>query len=298
MNSPTINTIMAVFLTLSYASSSFTYQDMGQTIWPGTEACGVLAIPSIILGISIFLQTSISLYALWGRTDILTWSTSPFDTIPALLSMHEQKCLEKYYPLPDYCACMCAVGTSPSPNPRTPKDRQPSAWDTRKGVKVSILLLWSLGIACELWGVWVFAILPHGSHFSWNLILSEDKVGEEAINGDLVTPSGISFATWLSLFSVMIVTQGGLTLGLHCAEIVAGVLRDEQIWRRASRDGIKSSLWRDYGPNRDNWLYIVLLIAKPVLREYVRDTSHALTHPLSRLGVWSRGRDNHLPRCQ
>jgi len=266
MNSPTINTIMAVLLILSYASSSFFYQDIGQLIWPGTEACAVLAIPAIVLGISIFLQACISLFALHD-TDILTWSTSPFDTIPALLSMHDHQSLEKYYPFPDRCACMSAVGMPP--RARKPLDRQPSAWDTRRGVRVSMYLLWGLGFACMVWGGWVYAVLPQSS---WQFIPSPDNLGEEAINGDnQSTRSGISFATWLSLYSVMIVTQGGLTLGLHCAEIVAGVVRDEILWRRASKPGgINPSFnsWM-YSFNFSNWLHIVLLLAKPVLRKHV-----------------------------
>lgn len=278
MNSPTINTVMTVLLTISYASSSFLYRDIGQIIWPGTEACAVLAIPAIILGISIFLQTCISLFAL-RDTDILTWSTSPFDTIPALLSMHDHHTLEKHYPLPDRCACMSAIGMPP--RPRRPLDRQPSAWDTRRGVRVSIYLLWSLGFACMVWGGWVYAVLPQDSDFSWRFIPSQDNYGEDAINGDYwLTQSGISFATWLSLYAAMVLTQGGLTLGLHCVEIVAAVVRDEMIWRRAlSKDGINSSVnsWR-YALSLDNWLHIVLLLSKPILREHLCDGLCALTY--------------------
>ncbi|OAX30992.1 hypothetical protein K503DRAFT_136923 [Rhizopogon vinicolor AM-OR11-026] len=143
INSATINAVMAFSLILSYASSSFIFQDIS----PGT--CAILATPTTILGITILLQTCISLFALWD-TDILTWSTSPFDTIPAFLSMHDRRSLEYHYPLPDHCACMCAIGTPLRPS--VPLDRQPSAWDTRKGkYKAFHKLLLLHGGSSQMW---------------------------------------------------------------------------------------------------------------------------------------------------
>jgi len=72
-------------------------------------------------------------------------------------------------------------------------------------------LLWGLGFACMVWGGWVYAVLPQSS---WQFIPSPDNLGEEAINGDnQSTQSGISFATWLSLYSVMILPKAALPLG-------------------------------------------------------------------------------------
>ncbi|OAX33948.1 hypothetical protein K503DRAFT_869223 [Rhizopogon vinicolor AM-OR11-026] len=260
MNSATINTVMAFLLILSYASSSFIFQGIND-LPPGT--CAILATPTTILGIAILLQTCISLFAL-RDTDILTWSTSPFDTIPAFLSMHDRRSLEYHYPLTDNCACMCAVGMPLHPS--MPLNRQPSAWDIRKGVRITIYILWALGSICMAWGGWVYAVLPQGSDLSWDFIPDEDNPGEAAIGGDYFTAqSGISFATWLSLYAALLLTQGGLTLGLHCAELVAGVVRDEMLWRRASKGGINSSSSWKYTLCLDNWLYIVLFIAKSVL---------------------------------
>ncbi|KAG1727239.1 hypothetical protein EDB19DRAFT_1914319 [Suillus lakei] len=254
MNSAIINAIMALLLILSYASSSFFYQKM-RDYDSSTLTCGVLAIPAIVLGISMFLQTCISLFAL-RDTEILTWNTSPFDTIPALLSMHDRQSLEKFYPFPDSRACMCAVCTSPAA--RKPLDRQPSAWDTRRSVRISIYLLWGLGIACMIWGAWVSRFVPNVDH-SWQFI--PNPYVHTSVGG-----VGSSFATWFSLYAVMAVAQGGLTFGLHCAELVAGVIRDETMWRRASKGGTNSSFdsWL-YVFCLDNWLYVVLLFAKPVL---------------------------------
>jgi hypothetical protein len=119
------------------------------------------------------------------------------------------------------------------------------------------------------WGGWVYAVLPQGSDLSWQFFPNEDNHGEAIIGGDyFASQSGISFATWLSLYAALLLTQGSLTLGLHCAEIIAGVIQDEMVWRRASKGGIRSSSWK-YTLSLDNWLYIVLFITKPVLREHV-----------------------------
>ncbi|KAG1727234.1 hypothetical protein EDB19DRAFT_1943346 [Suillus lakei] len=264
MNSTVINALMTLLLILSYASSSFFYQE----VWDGTEtpACGVLAIPAIVLGISIFLQTCISLFAL-RDTEILTWSTSPFDTIPAFLSMHNHQSFAKHYPFSESRVCMCAVCASPVA--KKPMNHQPSAWDTRRGVRISIYLLWSLGIACMIWGTWVYIFDPDDVHL-WQFIPSPDDDGDIAVAG-----GATSFTTWFSLYAVMVVTQGGLTLGLHCAELVAGVVRDETIWRQASEDGTNSHFYSWLcalcSDNRicvfclDNWLYVVLLFAKAFL---------------------------------
>lgn len=263
MNSATINGLMTLLLIISYSSSSFFYQDLGQFIW-SDEACGVLAIPAIILGISIFLQTIISLLAL-RAIEIPTWSTSPFDTIKAFRSIHCPQCLKKHYLFADPCTCI-----SPPLNATKPTDPQLSAWNARKGVRMAIRLLWGLAITCMLWGLWVYLIVPEGSKHSWAFFPGWDNYGEDAINGDyFLTQQGITFATWLSLYALMVITQGGLTLGLHCAELVASVVRDETIWRsgkRESNSGKKSSfISRFYEFQLCNRLHIVLFCAKPFL---------------------------------
>lgn len=266
LNSATINGLMMLLLIISYLSSSFFYQDLGQFIW-SDEACGVLAIPAIILGISIFLQTCISLFAL-RAIEIPTWSTSPFNTIKAFRSIHCPQCLKKHYPFADPCTCI-----SPPPNATNPADPQLSAWNARKGVRMAIRLLGGLAITCMLWGLWVYLIVPEGSEHSWAFFLGWDNYGEDTINGNyFLTQQGITFATWLSLYALMVITQGGLTLGLHCAELVASVIRDETIWRsgkQGSNSGENSSfISQFYEFQLCNWLHIVLFCAKPVLCKF------------------------------
>ncbi|KAG2068790.1 hypothetical protein BDR04DRAFT_1102719 [Suillus decipiens] len=262
MNSALINGLMTFLLIISYSSSSFLYRDLYQN-----EICGVLAIPAMVLGISIFLQTCISLFALRG-IEIPTWNTSPFDTIPALRRIHHPQCLREYHLFADPCTC---VGMPPDATKLHPL---PSAWNTRKGVRVAIYLLWGLGVACMFWGLWVYLIFPESS---WAIFPGAYNPGEVAIigeeslsqTGNSSNLTGISLGTWLSIYTLMVISQGGVTLGLHCAELVADVVRDETIWRRG-KQGSNSRINSSFSSRfcafwLCNWLNIVLFCAKPFL---------------------------------
>jgi hypothetical protein len=75
------------------------------------------------------------------------------------------------------------------------------------------------------------------------------------------------FYGWSVSLSTIIVIQGALTMGLHCSEIIANVVRDETAWRQAtSKKGVRlnnNPLATVFG----SWQNVALFIAKPVLRE-------------------------------
>jgi hypothetical protein len=75
------------------------------------------------------------------------------------------------------------------------------------------------------------------------------------------------FSGWFVTLSTIAVIQGALTMGLHCSEVIANVVRDERAWRRAtSKGGVRPSnnpLAKVFG----SWLNAGLFVAKPVLRE-------------------------------
>jgi hypothetical protein len=71
----------------------------------------------------------------------------------------------------------------------------------------------------------------------------------------------------MAAFVVFIVIQGSLTVGLHCSEVVANVVRDEMILRRAAtKTGTKPSM-NLLLTILESWPNIGLLIPKPVLRK-------------------------------
>jgi hypothetical protein len=76
---------------------------------------------------------------------------------------------------------------------------------------------------------------------------------------------GVSLGKWILLFIIMAVFQGPLTLGLHCSDLIANVIRDEREWRCATRmEGLRTAT------NPANMILthpicLVLFVAKPFL---------------------------------
>jgi hypothetical protein len=73
--------------------------------------------------------------------------------------------------------------------------------------------------------------------------------------------------SWILVFVNVAVVQGPLTLGLHCSELIANVIRDERQWRcAAGRKGLRTAT----NPVKSIFTHpicLVLFVAKPFLRE-------------------------------
>ncbi|KAG1858241.1 hypothetical protein C8R48DRAFT_715795 [Suillus tomentosus] len=95
----------------------------------------------------------------------------------------------------------------------------------------------------------------------WSLI---QKPGGNYI--EYVLPFG-GLGAWTLLFVNVAGVQGPLTLGLHCSELIANVIRDERQWRCATRrQGLRVAT-NSLKPIFTHPLCLVLFIAKPFLRE-------------------------------
>ncbi|KAH7924929.1 hypothetical protein BV22DRAFT_1129436 [Leucogyrophana mollusca] len=71
---------------------------------------------------------------------------------------------------------------------------------------------------------------------------------------------------WLLVFCNIALTQGSLTLVLHCSEVIANVARDESTWRAAtSKSGALMTCSSFLTSVLGSWLNIILLLAKPAL---------------------------------
>jgi hypothetical protein len=72
---------------------------------------------------------------------------------------------------------------------------------------------------------------------------------------------------WILIFVNVAVVQGPLTLGLHCSELIANVIRDERQWRCATRKkGLKTAT-NPVTPIFTHPTSLLLFVAKPFLRE-------------------------------
>jgi hypothetical protein len=263
-NGTLFNAIMAVLLIVSYVSSTLVFIPFQSEVVEDSQhqwwfTC-IFAPPVLILGIVIMLQAMIAMAGLY-HTRVLTWNSSPLDITAALL--HDGKLTR----IPGRCMHNVLDSTLYL-GPRPPLERQPSAWESHPSIKKIIIVLWCLvlgsavwcGIVRILWVKWYFPTFN-----SWSIYPNDHTDAIKRTN--VIDPNhGYSGASWLLMFVIFIVIQGGMTLGLHCSEVIANVARDEVIWRRAiSETGTKPT-----NPILTvfmNWPSMGLLIAKPVLRE-------------------------------
>jgi len=181
------------------------------------------------------------------------------------------------------------------PQPRTPTATQPSAWYAHKGVKPLIYWLWTLPVVCLVWGLCIDAAYGFPQR-SWAMIPIDSSV-----RGDmkLAQISGFAWHAWIVIFLIMVITQGLLTLSLHCSELLANLIRDEVLWRRASTSlGTRKFILDSYC----SWPGLVLLLAKPVIRKvsFVVFIRKLMSRPSHRLDVWTlhqHERTSHSAEC-
>ena len=267
-NGTICNMIMAMLLIASYVSSSLIFIPMQSDVsstspqeWWNT--C-IFAPPVLVLGIVLLFQAVIAVAGI-TQTRVLTWSSSPLETAAALL--HEGRLFRRSG------RCMHNVlHITTYPGPRRPSELQPSAWQSHPSIKKIIVILWCLvpvyGICCIVSTVFWYKITApfHPNPPSWAIFPN----GATAVIGydqNVYPDYGCPPLVWLGIFIVFLVAQGALTLGLHCSEVIANVVRDETIWRAASSTtGTKTSknpLMVVLG----SWPNIGLLCAKPILRQ-------------------------------
>ncbi|KIM84509.1 hypothetical protein PILCRDRAFT_385216 [Piloderma croceum F 1598] len=266
-NGTLFNGIMAILLIVSYVSSTLVFipfqspvvEDSLQEWW---FTC-IFAPPVLTLGIVIMLQAIIAMAGLY-HTRVLTWSSSPLDTAAALL--HDGKLTR--------CPGRCmhnVVNSTIYLGPCPPSERQPSAWESHPRIKKIIIMLWCLVLGSAAWCCIIAIIWTKelGKMYgpvvnSWSILPNDRTNGVS--RSDVVDPNhGFSAASWFFMFGIFILIQGGMTLGLHCSEVIANVVRDEMIWRRATSEAGTKPITNPILAVFMNWPSVSLLIAKPVL---------------------------------
>ncbi|KAH7931384.1 hypothetical protein BV22DRAFT_1124301 [Leucogyrophana mollusca] len=261
-NGTLFNAIMGILVTISYASVAVVflhYTSNGKWI-----AINVFAVPVLILGISMLLQAAIALAGL-RATRVLTWSPSPFDTTAAML--HEAHVT----PVPSRCMCGvlqagCIV------NPQAPSTDQPSAWRAHKSVRKVVITLWLLVLACIVWGGVtyhlqnVYTVVRPETAYSQSLAFFPNPQSRAYVfgPGTGVGPQTLEPMWALSLLTLMVI-QSVLAIGLHCSELIVNVIRDEKLWRRATKPQGTKPMTNPLAGTLGNWLNVLLLVAKSLL---------------------------------
>ncbi|KAG2132055.1 hypothetical protein DEU56DRAFT_447582 [Suillus clintonianus] len=198
---------------------------------------------------------------------ILTWSSSPLDLTAALVH-HTQL-------TPIAFRCMrCVSDLDANGGPAKPSETQPAAWHAHPSIRKVVIFLWGIVVACAGWAalvmyIWHRKYAGTGAMSSsalttqtWSFLPSNTLPTGNFI---VYNMPGVNIQQWIMLFVNMAVIQGSLTLGLHCSELVANVIRDESQWRCATgRKGLRMTT----NPLKSIFghpICLVLFVAKPFL---------------------------------
>ena len=265
-----LNGAMAILLILSYTLSSLAISSVDH-IMPNDSGgftelftCYIVGFPLLLLGVALLLQVVIVLLGI-RSVKILTWSSSPFD-VTATLIRHIQ-----LTPVP--LRCMRGVSdVDMHGGPTKPFKVQPSAWHAHRSIRKVIMSLWGLVVGCGVWAALVALI--------WN---ANPFKGEPPANiwWNFPLSAGVTIQWWSLFIASVALVQGSLTLGLHCSELIASVIRDERYWRRATK---KKGLRMKTTPLNSFFtdpFSLLLFVAKPILREsFALLRIHALSDDL------------------
>ncbi|KIK42830.1 hypothetical protein CY34DRAFT_750825 [Suillus luteus UH-Slu-Lm8-n1] len=250
-NGVLLNGIMVLLLISSYSSSSLVIS-YNYSSSQSTASAAIAGLPLFFLGVALLLQVVIALLGMRGA-EILTWSSSPFDVTAALL--HNNK-LTRFS---SRCMC-CITDRGVDACPAKPSNTQPSAWHAHPSIRKVVISLWGVVIACAGWAGMVTYFKNENP--VWTFLPWEASIVYR-IPG--VNPLDVNLQVWVLLFINIAVVQGPLTLGLHCSELIANVIRDERQWRRATeKKGLKTTT-NPLIPIFAHPICLILFVMKPFL---------------------------------
>jgi len=197
----------------------------------------------VALGIAFSGQTAIALWCFSvNLRDMPTWAANPLNT--ALVELH----LEKIAHRNGRCMLSALSQKETASIPSYPSTRQPSAIKVRPTLGYIVFFVWALVALAAIWSGVVTGIASATSGdglgaFSWTagancpLCFSDDQYGANlAIDGYAKTmstnmPYGLQFVLGILFVSVPQLLQA---LGLHAAELIVNLSRDEESWQQLS----------------------------------------------------------------
>lgn len=258
------NFLNAALLILSYAATSLIFATL-----PPSDVCDALPLngydctpksnsnvsyvsPGAIMALGVGLTGTAALTT-WQffAIRVETWSSSPIQTAWAFVATgRRSRVLGR---------CMISVHDAKLPAaPTLPQQRQRSAWSAHPEVRRILCYLWILTILVLLWFVTLLISLMvalrrcETNDFnicqniyqgpSWSLlpdtngitslaqIKTVDDAGGQSPYGGV--PKSVGFAIVLIM---MMGFQAMLTMGLHCADLLVNMSRDEDTWRKSSQ---------------------------------------------------------------
>lgn len=221
-----------------------------------------------VLGLSTISQSAIAFYAIYEtKTDILSWSRSPFVMAKTLLdngflTRQPGRCMRGLYDLH-------------REGPKKPEERQRPIWVTYPQFRQFTMYIWMIVVAGYYWAFIIWGMMYSGTQGShrgddWNIIPSSPS--DDSKPTPMSKQTGLMNFGWegeapaagiLWGLGILVGFQGGMiTTALTCAESIAQAVGDERRWREAGQIGAHRSpgFFRKMKP----YAYrLVLSIAEP-----------------------------------
>jgi hypothetical protein len=217
----------------------------------------------ITLGVGLLGQAVLATWA-YCSTTVPNWSSSPLDTA---LACH-QKGVEK-----DNSNTLLSVGDNPSSTASYPLSLQKSALDSHHRIRRVLQVLWAVFIFGSLWTIGVAtSIYIRSKQASCMSCGVYTGTGWWPIP-DIGSPSPFASFTIINspdpvdpiCLLFVFVFQAFVTLGLHFAELLVDVSRDEDFWRTTYSSGGYKIEYNSILAAIMSWKSLVLLAFKPVI---------------------------------
>lgn len=180
----------------------------------------------LALGLGLLGQAIIAIWSLLSTSNqILTWSSNPLNaTLACLTDGKLQHC-------PGRCMVSVLQSSSDSPILTTARRSQQNAARSNPSVPYIVYFIWALTPLCLIWGTIIMVLtiktVPREIR-SWGFGSSVHNV--EVPIGHLFSNALTHFCAFLFVAFL----QTLITLGLHTAELLVNLYRDERLWRRAA----------------------------------------------------------------
>lgn len=266
-NSWYINSVSATLLIICYGATSVLVLPLINSSEGTYSKTYINLIALLVLGLALFGQTLLAIWCYYNNLrDIPSWSSNPLNTTVTMLNQQflqhrEGRCIDTVQ-IPD----------TSEERPKLPSRQQPSQWQVSTSARHANIFTW---ILVGLSFIWFLAIVllarsnmigaintvrsmsgkPFNNatwHFSLAWSPSANPIVESitstsyfnavlfSLDPSERTGSGesMSFVAALIVGLLFVCSIQGLqTLGLHCAELIINLSRDEDVWRALDAQG-------------------------------------------------------------
>ena len=266
------NLIMAVFMIMSYASTSLIFireTNVVLPILPPNKDIFICAYAIITLAIGILGQATIAAVCLPSLVKAPSWSSDPLEIAAACVVM------DGLHHRPG--RCMRSVHESKeAAQPISPSRRQRSALSAHREVSIVFRCMWIPVILAVTWGGVIMLVLNTevedglNNGNNWSLFPNVDPT---SVDTESQTPSvsifwsqgaqTFDFGGFCWALSLIGLIQATMTLSLHSAELMVNTIRDEMSWRKAAKGGRRRS--NVLSSMLGSFPALVLFILKPVI---------------------------------